>query len=205
MNTGYKTVPQEDCTKQELPYDRGRGLGGSSTINFGLYTVGAKDDYDQWAALVEDDDFSWRKMQPRLKCLETFHPEVPKGTPSKFVNARAEDHGSSGPLHVGFAREWEKDIYQMYAVFEDHGFPNNPDHNSGNPVGFSPVVNTVHNGQRTIAADLLTPKTDNLTIILDACVDRVLFDGRTAIGVEMRNNRPMRNMKIAQSDSLAGT
>jgi choline dehydrogenase-like flavoprotein len=53
MNWGYKTAPQSYGNNQIIDYSRGRGIGGSSAINFGIWTVGAKDDYDQWARLVE--------------------------------------------------------------------------------------------------------------------------------------------------------
>lgn len=63
----------------EIDYSRGRTVGGSSAINFGLYTVGAKGDYDEWADLVEDEIFNWDNMQRRFKALETFHDKVPEG------------------------------------------------------------------------------------------------------------------------------
>ena len=65
MNWGYKTSPQEHCDNRELDYSRGKGLGGSSAINFGVYTVGARDDYEEWARIVGDDDFRWDKIQAR--------------------------------------------------------------------------------------------------------------------------------------------
>lgn len=58
LNWGYKTVPQEHCNDRVIDYSRGRGLGGSSAINFGVFTVGSRDDYDEWARLVDDAAFS---------------------------------------------------------------------------------------------------------------------------------------------------
>jgi choline dehydrogenase-like flavoprotein len=37
LNWGYKTVPQEHAANRELDYSRGKGLGGSSAINFGVF------------------------------------------------------------------------------------------------------------------------------------------------------------------------
>ena len=59
MNWGYKTAPQEHCAGREIDYARGRGMGGSSAINFGVYTIGARDDYNEWARIVNDDFFDW--------------------------------------------------------------------------------------------------------------------------------------------------
>lgn len=60
MNWGFKTAPQEHCDGRSIDYSGGRGLGGSSAINFGVYTIGARDDYDEWARVAGDDAaFGW--------------------------------------------------------------------------------------------------------------------------------------------------
>lgn len=110
MNWGYKTSPQKHADNRECDYSRGKGLGGSSAINFGVYTIGARDDYEEWARLVGDEAFCWDKIQPRFKKLENFHGEIPAGIDSKYAAPRDEDHGRSGSLHVGYASEWERDL-----------------------------------------------------------------------------------------------
>lgn len=164
-------------------------MGGSSAINFGVYTVGARDDYEEWARVVGDDAFRWEQIQPRFKALETFHGDLPAGVDPKYAAPRAEDHGSSGSLHVGFASEWEKDLPPLLDVFEQEGFPFNPDHNSGNPIGMSVLINSAYKGVRSTAADLLKPKPENLTIVTDAPVQRLVFDGNKAVGVESNGKK----------------
>jgi choline dehydrogenase-like flavoprotein len=183
MNYGYKTVPQEHCLDREIDYSRGRILGGSSAINFGVYTVGAKGDYDEWADTVGDATFSWDNMQRRLKALETFHPEVPKGA-QRYVGARNADHGTSGPVHVGYAQQWEKDITPLIDVFEQVGHSLNLDHNSGNPIGISVMVNTAHKGQRSTAANALASAPENLTILTESPVQRLIIENKKVLGVE---------------------
>ncbi|EGC41149.1 glucose-methanol-choline oxidoreductase [Histoplasma capsulatum var. duboisii H88] len=144
MNWGYTTVPQEYCNNRELDYSRGRGVGGSSAINFGVYSLGARDDYDEWAKIVGDDAFNWDHIHARFKELETFHCEVPAGVNKKYAAPKAADHGTTGPLHVGYAAGWEKDLVPTLDIFEQAGFPLNPDHNSGNPIGMSVLINSAH-------------------------------------------------------------
>jgi choline dehydrogenase-like flavoprotein len=163
MNWGYKTVPQEHCMNREIDYSRGRALGGSSTINFGAYTVGSKDDYDEWARVVGNDVFRWENIQRRFKALETFHSEVPQGK-ERYATPHASNHGHSGPIHVGYAREWEHDLAPMLEICEQAGFPLNKDHNSGNPIGMSVMINSAHDGIRSTATDTLVSPPDNLTI-----------------------------------------
>lgn len=185
LNWGYKTVPQKDVADRSVDYSRGKGLGGSSAINFGIFTIGAEGDYEEWARLVGDDAFSWKQMQARMKKLETFHRELPAGLDaSKYAAPRAEDHGSSGPLHIGYANEWESNLLPVIDVFEQAGYPLNPDHNSGNPIGMSVLVSSSHNGVRSTARDLLLDLPDNVTINTHTTVRRLLFSGTKAIGVE---------------------
>lgn len=185
LNWGYKTVPQKDAADRPVDYSRGKGLGGSSAINFGVFTIGAEGDYEEWARLVGDDAFSWKQMQARMKKLETFHRELPAGLDaSKYAAPRAEDHGSSGPLHVGYANEWESNLLPVIDVFAQAGYPLNPDHNSGNPLGMSVLVSSAHNGVRSTSRDLLLDLPPNVTIKTHTTVRRLLFSGTTATGVE---------------------
>ena len=66
-NWGYKTVGQQGLNDRELDYSRGKGLGGSTAINFCVYTRGPRADYDRWADLVGDSCWSWEKSKERFK------------------------------------------------------------------------------------------------------------------------------------------
>jgi choline dehydrogenase-like flavoprotein len=165
-------------------------MGGSSAINFGVYSVGARDDYQEWARIVGDDDYGWQSIQRRLKELETFHGEIPEGMDKKYANPKPEDHGCKGPLHVGFAREWERDLPELLDVFEQAGFPLNPDHNSGNPIGMSVLINSAYQGLRSTAGDLIVGgEKNNLTTVTDSPVQRVLLEGNKAVGVEVNEKK----------------
>lgn len=189
MNWGYKTSPQTDCCNREIDYSRGRCMGGSSAINFGVYSVGPRDDYQEWARVVGDEAFAWENIHRRFKGLETFHGEIPESVDRKYADPKMDDHGSEGPLHVGFAREWEKDLTDLLDIFEQAGFPLNTDHNSGNPIGMSVLINSAYKGLRSTAGDLVKEKLDNLSIITGAPVQRVLLDGKKAVGVESNGQK----------------
>jgi choline dehydrogenase-like flavoprotein len=184
MNWGYKTVPQEHCNGRQLDYSRGKVLGGSTAINFGIFTVGSRDEYDEWATVVGDELYKWDRMQARLRRLEAFDSSILEPKNAKYAAPKASDHGSQGALRVGFASEWEQDLPLMMDVFEEAGLVRNPDQNSGNPMGMALTVNTANKGRRTTAADLLAMAPENLKIITESPVQKVVLDGKKAIGVE---------------------
>ncbi|GKZ76632.1 hypothetical protein AnigIFM56816_007917 [Aspergillus niger] len=186
LNWGYKTTPQEHCNGRQIDYSRGKVLGGSSAINFGVYTVGARDDYNQWAGLVGDDLFRWERMQARFRQLETFNGAIVDPKNSKYAAPRTSDHGSQGSLKVGYAAEWEQDLPLMMDVFEQAGLARNPDHNSGDPIGMALVINSSHQGRRVTATDLLDEAPSNLTIITETPALRLVLQGTKTVGVETK-------------------
>ncbi|CAG8891823.1 unnamed protein product [Penicillium egyptiacum] len=187
LNWGYKTTPQEHCNGRELDYSRGKGLGGSSAINFGVYSVGARDDYNEWASGVDDDTFGWKEMQTRFKNLETFNAGVTLAENKKYANSVASDHGNSGALRVGYAEDWERDLSLALDAFEAAGHKLNLDHNSGNPLGMAATINSAYKGKRTTAADLLSGAPDNLVVVTDSPVRRILLQGKKAVGFASRD------------------
>jgi len=75
LEYGYTTVPQQGLDRRQLTYQRGKGLGGSSMINFMVYTRGPAADWDRWADLVGDQDWSWEKTKQRfcqVRCPSTI-------------------------------------------------------------------------------------------------------------------------------------
>jgi choline dehydrogenase-like flavoprotein len=52
---------------RKLPYLRGKGLGGSSVINFMAYYYGPSADYERWAEVVGDDAWTWERVRERYK------------------------------------------------------------------------------------------------------------------------------------------
>ena len=68
-NWGYKTVPQENLAGREIDCSRGKGLGGSTAINFCIWTRGSKNDYEKWAEIVGCDDWRWNNVLERFKTV----------------------------------------------------------------------------------------------------------------------------------------
>jgi choline dehydrogenase-like flavoprotein len=120
MNWGYKTVPQNNLNGRQIGYDRGKGLGGSGAINFSVYDIGPRDDFEEIARLAGDEAWGWKEAQQRLKAIENSHGEVPKGY-QKFLRPDPGNHGTSGKIHVGFPHRWERVLPQTLDLLEESG------------------------------------------------------------------------------------
>ncbi|KAI0023582.1 hypothetical protein F4780DRAFT_769180 [Xylariomycetidae sp. FL0641] len=202
---GYATAPQARAGGRALAYTRGRGLGGSSAVNFSVFTRGARDDYAAWAARAGGDpDFAWDRMRARYARLEAFDPTMPPGVDPKYGAAAApeqeeEQQGkASGPprLPLSYAAEWEPDLLPLVDLFVQAGHPLNPDPNSGDPLGVSLCISSFARGRRAAAQDLLGPPAPaNLAVVTDAPARRVVLDGKRAVGVESSRGRTFRAAK----------
>ncbi|EHL00909.1 putative Choline dehydrogenase [Glarea lozoyensis 74030] len=129
LNWGYKTAPQTHLKGQEVDYSRGKGLGGSSAINFSCWILGSSDDYDAWADMTGDDAWKWDGkdgVKERIKKITTYHTEV-REEHRKFIDPKPEDHGTSGPLHLSYADPWEKGLENVFIAAEEVGMPLNKD------------------------------------------------------------------------------
>jgi choline dehydrogenase-like flavoprotein len=89
----YRGVPQPQLNNRELPVNRGKGLGGSSIINSMVYIRGAKEDYDDWAALG-CAGWSYDDVLPVFRDLERNR-----------LGQSAEYHGADGELLVDEPRD----------------------------------------------------------------------------------------------------
>lgn len=195
MSRGYKTTPQNGLDGRVIDYARGKGLGGSSAVNFGVYAVGARDDYDEWAEIVGDEGFRWDEMKRRFKNLEKFDSNFGSGDDAgniqkrKYANPLPDYYGDRGALKVGFAKEWEMDLPLVMDSLEDAGLKRNLNLNSGNPLGMVLCINSSADGIRSTAKDLLVNALANLEIVTDTPVQRVLFDGKKAVGVQTKDKK----------------
>lgn len=162
--------------REPARYWRGRGIGGTSAMNGQIAIRGMLDDYDDWAA-QGCHGWSGSEVLPYLIKLE------------RDLDFGGEPyHGDSGPLPVYRApqSEWGPVDLAMKDAALDLGYGWSDDCNAPDSTGVSPYpINSV-DGVRVSTADAyLEPgrSRNNLTIIGDAHVDRVILEGTHATGV----------------------
>jgi choline dehydrogenase len=160
---------------------RGKVMGGSSTVNGGVFVRATAGDFDAWAGLG-NDEWSFAKVLPFLKRLE-----------DDLDFPDSEFHGRGGPVPVSRA-----DITQLHPLSEvfalacgELGFPDEPDKNSPGVPGFGRVPRNVVDGMRVNAAlAYVVPNRHraNLTIHSDVRVRRVVMRGLRAVAVEVERS-----------------
>jgi len=170
----YLTDPDPGIAGRRLQWPRGKVLGGSSSINGLLYVRGQHEDYDRWAELG-NRGWDYESILPYFKRSED--------------QTRGADHyhGSGGPLKVSDLRLRRPIADHFIAGAVECQIPVNDDYNGERQEGIGYFQQTAHKGFRySTAKAYLKParKRPNLTIVTGAHINRVLFDGRTAVGVE---------------------
>lgn len=88
-------------------------------------------------------------------------------------------------LDVGFPDGWEPEFGNyLEEIYQYH--LKNPDHNSGHLSGVGVSQVAAFKGLRTTAsAAFLSDHPSNLTIVTESPVERILFEGRQAVGVKV--------------------
>lgn len=161
---------------------QGRVLGGGSSVNAMLYLRGQPQDYDGWAAMGAEG-WSWQEVLPVFKRLEAN-------------DSFADDyHGTDGPLSVS-SPQFKHPLSKAFVEAGTQAqIRPNPDFNGARQEGIGFFQTTTRKGRRASSARaFLGPakRRKNLTIITGAPVDRVLFEGTRAIGVQLVNGRQLR-------------
>ncbi|WP_407672627.1 GMC family oxidoreductase [Paraburkholderia gardini] len=174
-NYAFETVPQPGLNGRTGYQPRGRCLGGSSAINAMVYTRGHRTDYDHWASLG-NHGWSYDELLPYFIRSENN---------GNIHNAL---HGNKGPLHVSDLQSGNP-FQQIYLeAAREAGYPLTADFNGEQQEGAGVYQVTQKNGERWSAARAyLHPhlgKRGNLDVRDGAQVNRIVFSGKRAVGVE---------------------
>lgn len=183
------TVPQKHLNGRELYWPRGKGWGGSSSINGMIYIRGHARDYDQWRQ-TGLAGWGYDDVLPYFKKAENYEEG-------------ADDyHGGDGPLKVTNSAMTDA-VYQAFvAAGQAAGYPLTDDFNAAQQEGFGPYQRTISAGERfSAAAAYLRPiagTRDNLAVHSTGLVTKVLVEEGRAAGVETasgKGNRTKRTLR----------
>src|SRR3954467_8422161 len=168
------TTTVQTQTGRAVPLVRGRGIGGSSTINAMVFARGHRDSYATW---INAGATSWDfdNLLPYFKRSET----ATHGEPTL--------RGRSGPMLVAPADPPNPVLVACLDAALERGYGRAGDVSGGLEVGFGFTDLTIAAGRRQSAADAyLAPARHrpNLKFAADTTVRRLVIQGNRCTGVQ---------------------
>jgi choline dehydrogenase len=184
----FDTEPCEGTAGRNIIWPRGRVLGGSSSINGLLYIRGQHQDYDDWAARGATG-WDYQSVLPFFKRSEGYE------------HGESQYHGGHGELGVSDLKNDHPYCQAWLDAGQQFGLPFNPDFNGATEFGVGAYQLSMKNGWRSSAATaFLRPAQAraNLTVLTEAHLTRIVFNGTTATGVQWLQNGALHQ---AQADA----
>ncbi|MDI3273706.1 GMC family oxidoreductase [Pseudomonas sp. MDT1-16] len=190
---GYKTRP--GYIDHPIGALRGKVLGGSSAINGAVAIRARPTDFKRW----DLPGWSYEELLPSFKKLETHS------------SGASQLHGHEGPLPVHQLSN--ADVTPMQRAFIDatiaNGYKVVTDFDGADANGVGPYPMNIVNGVRVnTGMAYLTDEVrarDNLHIRPDSLVDKVLFDGKRVIGVQLASGEKLLSGEVILSAGTYGS
>lgn len=174
FNWGFESEPEPFADNRKLDVPRGKALGGSSSINGMVYVRGNAGDFDQWQS-AGAEGWGYRHCLPYFKKAESWH------------QGADEFRGGDGPVGTCNGNDMKNPLYGAFVeAGVEAGYLKTEDYNGRQQDGFGAMHMTVDGGVRaSTARAYLKParSRSNLTVITHALTDRVVFEGKRAVGV----------------------
>ena len=174
-NWGFESAPEPHLNNRRMNCPRGKVLGGSSSINGMVYVRGHAGDYDEWEACGAVG-WNYQNCLPYFKKLESHQCVV------------SEYAGSDGPVAISGGNNMRNPLYRAFIdAGVEAGYAETEDYNGFRQEGFGQKFMTVDRGVRASTSHAyLNPAKSrrNLTLLKHTMVTRVVFDEKTATGIE---------------------
>ncbi|TFK33832.1 GMC oxidoreductase [Crucibulum laeve] len=129
----FQSTPQVNANDRTIHLLRGKGLGGSTILNFMELARGHEEEYDAFETLGAKG-WNWKSLLEYFKKSETF--TVSSNDMERFgATVNPLFHGTEGPLHRTMSK-WICDAHMPFLkTLESLGIPFNPDCSSGSNTG----------------------------------------------------------------------
>lgn len=177
-NWGFTTDPEPHMNDRRVYWPRGRGLGGSSSINGLIYVRGQPEDYDRWAAFG-NSGWSWREVLPYFEKSRMA------------ISAIGEKHEL---------------MEAIIRAANELGIPSNADFNAGRQEGVGYYQLFTKNGWRSSSATAYlrtAEKRANLRVETGAHATGIVFEGTKAVGVRYRQGPAVKEARASREIILS--
>jgi choline dehydrogenase len=194
-NWGYESEPEPHLNGRCLNCPRGKGLGGSSSINGLVYVRGNALDFERWKEDEGATGWGYADVLPYFKRAEGR------------AEGGNEYRGGDGPLSTSYGPLDNPLHHAWLDAAQQAGYSLTEDYNGYAQEGFGRMDMTVRNGTRCSAAKAYlyeARKRPNLHVIEHALATRILFDGTRAVGMEYEQAGKMHQLRAAREVILSG-
>ncbi|MFT5489608.1 MAG: 5-(hydroxymethyl)furfural/furfural oxidase, partial [Alphaproteobacteria bacterium] len=160
----------------EVAFRQGRILGGSSSLMGMVALRGTPDDYEEWQALGAKG-WGWQDVLPYFRKLESD------------VDFQGDLHGADGPVPIRRLPEadWPPLLKALFEYSRDQKIAHIDDLNGDFREGFGVLPASKFEDKRASSAicylDAATRARPNLTLVTNAMVRKLAFDGTRVTGV----------------------
>jgi choline dehydrogenase len=193
-NWKYYSEPEPHLNNRKLFCPRGKMIGGCSAHNGMVYVRGNPNDYERWASFGLKD-WSYEKVLPYFKKIETW---------SEGEN---EHRGGNGLLPVNQSKNKNPLFKAFINSAAEAGYEVNSDMNGKHQEGFGMYDVTINKGERaSVSKHYLNPakKRKNLTVFTNSFVEKIIFDGKKAIGIEVKIKNKVEKILVNKEVILSG-
>jgi choline dehydrogenase len=190
----YEAEPDAGANGRRIFWPRGKVLGGSSSINGMVYIRGQHEDFDLWRQFG-NTGWSSTDVLPYFKRAQ------------HQVRGASEFHSTGGPLCVSDTSEHHPICEAFIAGAMELGYERNDDFNGAKQDGVGYHQTTTRNGKRcSTAVGYLHPVRNrpNLRVVTGALAEKILFEGKRAVGVAFREHGQPRTVRAAREVILCG-
>ncbi len=194
VNWCYEAEPDAGANGRRIFWPRGKVLGGSSSINGMVYIRGQHEDFDLWRQFG-NTGWSSTDVLPYFKRAQ------------HQVRGASEFHSTGGPLCVSDTSEHHPICEAFIAGAMELGYERNDDFNGAKQDGVGYHQTTTRNGKRcSTAVGYLHPVRNrpNLRVVTGALAEKILFEGKRAVGVAFREYGQPRTVRAAREVILCG-
>jgi choline dehydrogenase-like flavoprotein len=192
-NWRFYTAPEPNMHGRRIYWPRGRGLGGSSSINGLIFIRGQPEDYDRWAQFG-NAGWDWNSVLPYFIRSE------------RNSRGGSRTHGGNGPVWCSDITEKSELMEAIIRAAQELGVPCTDDFNGGNQEGVGYFQLFTRKGWRVSSADAyLKPARGraNLRIETNAQATGVTLEGRRAVGVKYLQNDLVHEARAARQVILS--
>lgn len=209
----FQTEPQQLSSNKQYPMHQGKGLGGSTSINGGAFTLPPASQIDALGDLG-NDGWNWDSLKQYNTKFQNYKQPTEDQVNKLKVKVDSDAHGTSGPVTIGFSDQMylgpQEDLFiqAQKEAFNASAFVDLGTGNAGGGSGMIPQYNIPDSGADRLRVSSATAylteeveKRSNLVILTKTRATKMLYATQShgyaqASGVELQHGKDGQKVQV---------